>query len=112
MTTSKSLFTSAFADHDAADEARRKLATENSDLLTASAVFDHWQELSGGLAHKYIRDNFLSRGTLVQMQELRLQYSRYLIDCGFLPSGFRLTRNLRHASNANAGNLSLLKAVL
>jgi hypothetical protein len=118
MTTSKPLFTASFANRDAADAARRELASESSDLLTVLSVFDSWNLLSDHAARKYVQSHYLSYGTLSQMQELRQQYARYLVDSGFLPSGFRLRRGRTPdhecslAANMNSGNMSLLKAVL
>jgi hypothetical protein len=74
-------------------------------------------------AKDFLRDNFLSRMTLFQMEDLRKQYSNLLVGIGFLPAGFQLAgkggqqnKNSQQVSlgsaNANASNLALVKAVL
>jgi hypothetical protein len=107
---------SSFSNRDAADAARRELATENSDLLTVLSVFDYWDSLSDRAANKYIREHFLSRDTLYQIKQLKQQYSKFLVDSGFLPEGYASkkgpTTDRFSSVNANVGNVGLLKAVL
>jgi ATP-dependent RNA helicase DHX36 len=129
--SSKNPFVSPFANRDAADEARKEFSTEDSDHLTILTAFNEWKDVrrtNGERAAKdFLRDSFLSRMTLFQMDDLRKQYSRLLVDIGFLPGGFRLAggkggqqqqgKNLPPpvplgGANANASNLALVKAVL
>jgi len=123
--SSKNPFLSPFGNREAADEARQKFSVDDSDHLTILNAFDHWKSLRASkgdrATNSFLRDNFLSRMTLFQMQELRKQYAALLIDIGFLPSAFRLDakssgRRTEGQScgeaNANAGNAALLKAVL
>lgn len=121
--SSKSPFLSPFNNRDAADEARRTFSVEGSDHLTVLEAFNQWKSLraSNGdrAASSFVRDSFLSRMTLFQMEELRKQFAALLVDIGFLPSDFRLDGNsggpcasLTSDANVNAGNIDLLKAVL
>ena len=119
--SSKSPFLSPFDNRDAADQARRTFSVEGSDHLTILEAFNQWRALRASKGERassaFLRENFLSRMTLFQMEELRKQFAALLKDIGFLPSDFRLDGNMRCPSilsdaNANAGNVDLLKAVL
>lgn len=119
----KSPFLSPFDNRDAADEARRTFSIEGSDHLTILEAFTQWRAIRSSKGERassaFVRDSFLSRMTLFQMEELRKQFASLLSDIGFLPTGFRLegsTRipdsGARNDANVNAGNVDLLKAVL
>lgn len=122
--SSKNPFLSPFGNREAADEARRNFSIEDSDHLTVLEAFNRWADLrrtKGDRAtNSFLRDNFLSRMTLFQMDELRKQFASLLVDIGFLPKGFKLERTTRgsiqntstNTANANNGNRSLLKALL
>jgi HrpA-like RNA helicase len=126
--SSKNPFVSPFENRDAADEARQQFSTEDSDHLTVLTAFNEWKDVrrtNGERAAKdFLRDNFLSRMTLFQMDDLRKQYSQLLVGIGFLPRGFQLAgkggqqqgKNPQQlalgGANANASNLALVKAVL
>jgi len=121
ITSSKPLFVSPFDQRDAAREARVSLATEESDLLTMLNAFDKWRNLrktkGARAAQKFAREKFMSQMTLYNMQELRRHYASLLVDIGFLPSGYRVPKNVAEderpsGANANSGNVALLKAVL
>lgn len=121
--SSKSPFLSPFGNRDAADEARRTFSVDDSDHLTILEAFNQWKALRARSEERatndFVRDRFLSRMTLYQMDELRKQYAALLSDIGFLPSGYRLDGNTRgpkpsprSGPNVNVGNTDLLKAVL
>jgi HrpA-like RNA helicase len=122
--SSKNPFVSPFDNRDAANEARQEFSTEDSDHLTVLTAFNEWIDLrrqkGDRAAQAFLRDNFLSRMTLFQMEELRKQYSKLLVDIGFLPGGFQLAGKVGQGkrpsplggANANARNLALVKAVL
>lgn len=121
--SSKNPFISPFDSRDAANVARQQFSTEDSDHLTILTAFNEWKDIrrkkGERSAQAFLRDNFLSSMTLFQMEELRKQYSKLLVDIGFLPGGFHLkgkgrgkTESPAGGSNANASNLALVKAVL
>lgn len=68
----------------------------------------------------FLRENFLSRMTLFQMEDLRKQYAKLLIDIGFLPRSYRMDRAQsanKDQSKGNAPNdsnksMHMVKAVL
>lgn len=74
---------------DVADEARREFALALSDHLTLLKAYDGWR-LSRGCGSRaereYIRDHFLSRQTLVMVEEMRRQFRSLLRDIGFIES--------------------------
>jgi HrpA-like RNA helicase len=113
--SARSPFVSPFDQRDAADAARKKFAVEASDHLTILNAFQEWKDLrktEGNRAvQSFIKDNFLGRLTLFQMEDLRKQFSNLLSSIGFLPKGFRLT-DLGSSENANSKNIGLVKAVL
>ena len=122
--SSKSPFVRPYDSREAADEARKNFDVDNSDHLTILNAFDQWKLLRASRGDRatnfFVRDNFLSRMTLIQMQELRKQYASLLIDIGFLPLYFRIeggksgghSASASCLSNANSSNMSLIKAVL
>jgi HrpA-like RNA helicase len=121
--SSKSPFLSPFGNRDAADEARRTFSVDGSDHLTILEAFNQWKALRASSGERatnaFIRDSFLSRMTLFQMDELRKQYAALLGDIGFLASGYRFDGNTQGSkqtvpsdANVNGGNTDLLKAVL
>jgi HrpA-like RNA helicase len=120
--SSKSPFISSFENREAADRARATLSIEGSDHLTILNAFDIWKttRMAKGerAASKFVRDNFLSWHTLVQLEEIRHQLFALLCDIGFLPStcqfkGDKSLRNLTDdAANVNANNMDLVKGVL
>ncbi|KAG7344957.1 ATP-dependent helicase HrpA [Nitzschia inconspicua] len=115
--SARSPFVSPFSQREQADEARRKFSDETgSDHLTILNAFNQWTEmrLSKGnnrAVQVFLKDNFLGRLTLFQMEDLRRQFRSLLVDIGFLSSDFRLN-DLNHASNANSNNIGLIRAVL
>jgi HrpA-like RNA helicase len=125
-------FMSPFDKRDEADAARKEFATEGSDHLTTLSAFNEWKDVrrtQGDRASQhFLRESFLSRMTLFQMEDLRKQFAGLLVDIGFLPKKFRLSNGLgrgrdsgrdqhNHATpptmaNANGSNVHLVKAVL
>jgi len=116
-------FMSPFDKRDEADAARKEFATQGSDHLTTLEAFNQWKNIrrtQGNRAvQSFLRESFLSRMTLFQMEDLRRQYAKLLIDIGFLPKSFRLDRgqNTRNdeciaAANTNINNTHMIKAVL
>jgi HrpA-like RNA helicase len=98
-------------------------------LLLATLLLTGWKESrrSQGerAAQQFMRDNYLSRQTLFQIEDLRKQFANLLISIGFLPAKFRLAdirgRNSNDntdvmsataAANTNADNMALVKSVL
>lgn len=70
-----------------ADEARREFALALSDHLTLLKAYDGWRlsKSCGSRAEReYIRDHFLSRQTLVMVEEMRRQFRGLLRDIGFI----------------------------
>ncbi|CAN0418654.1 unnamed protein product, partial [Hapterophycus canaliculatus] len=62
---------------DVADEARRTFALALSDHLTLLKAYDGWRLARGcgsRAEREYIRDHFLSRQTLVMVEEMRRQF--------------------------------------
>lgn len=120
MTTSKPLFVSPFGQRDAADEARRSHAIAGSDHLTALAVFQEWKKLRKmkGRAPEqtFLKDNFLNRSTLFQIEELKRHYINLLADIGFLPRGYRPDNHVSMSSSqtgiVDGPSLTKVKAVL
>eukprot|EP00752_Nemacystus_decipiens_P017599 g15772.t1 len=111
------------APRDVADEARRNFALALSDHLTLLKAYDGWRLAKGcgsRAEREYIRDHFLSRQTLVMVEEMRRQFRGLLRDIGFIEGGG--TRSSRgggrgddqqqHSSNINGGNIQLIKAVV
>ena len=114
--SARSPFMSPFDKRDQADEARKKFTTEMSDHLTTLNAFTKWKELRQKKANNrtvqaFLHDNFLSRLTLFQMEDLRKQFAGLLTDIGFLRKDFKL-QDIRGPENVNSNNLGLIKAVL
>jgi len=125
-------FMSPFDKRDEADAARKEFATAESDHLTTLEAFNQWKEIrrtNGERAtQSFLRENFLSRMTLFQMEDLRRQFAENLKDIGFLPKSFRLAGSVgrgrngerdqqckpakTNTANTNEGNVPLLKAIL
>ena len=129
--SARSPFVSPFDKRDAADEARKNFATQGSDHLTILNAFEQWKKvlndkrnrkLTNKEVQSFLHENFLSRLTLNQMEDLRKQFAGLLTEIGFLPKGFRLnklngsedggTETSISPENVNASNIGLLKAVL
>lgn len=114
--SSRSPFMSPFDLRDQADEARKTFAVAGSDHLTILNAFNQWSELrqkKGGnrVVQSFLKDNFLGRLTLFQIEDLRKQFHSLLIDIGFLPKKFQL-KDMNHINNTNSQNTGLIKAVL
>ena len=113
--SARSPFVSPFDQREAADEARKKFAVEGSDHLTILNAFTKWKEMrqtKGNRAvQNFLKDHFLGRLTLFQMEDLRKQFAGLLTDIGFLPKGFKL-KELYTTENANSKNVGLVRAVL
>ena len=114
--SSRSPFMSPFDQRDQADEARKTFAVAGSDHLTILNAFNQWFELrqkKGGnrVVQSFLKDNFLGRLTLFQIEDLRKQFHSLLIDIGFLPKKFQL-KDMNHVNNTNSQNTGLIKAVL
>ena len=113
--SARSPFVSPFDQRDQADEARKMFAIEGSDHLTILNAFEQWSDLrrkeGNRVVNSFLKENFLGRMTLLQMEDLRKQFHSLLTDIGFLPKGFRL-KDKDHAANVNSQNRNLLKAVL
>ncbi|CAM9250154.1 unnamed protein product, partial [Laminaria digitata] len=131
-------FVAPFDKRDIADEARRTFALALSDHLTLLKAFDGWRLARGcgsRAEREYIRDHFLSRQTLVMVEEMRKQFRGLLRDIGFIESegsggggGYGRNSNnnnnnnrggdgtgagvVEHSSNINGGNIQLIKAVV
>ena len=114
--SSRSPFMSPFDQRDQADEARKTFAVVGSDHLTILNAFNQWFELrqkKGGnrVVQSFLKDNFLGRLTLFQIEDLRKQFHSLLIDIGFLRKKFQL-KDMNHVNNTNSQNTGLIKAVL
>ncbi|CAB1116381.1 unnamed protein product [Ectocarpus sp. CCAP 1310/34] len=113
---------------DVADEARRAFALALSDHLTLLKAYDGWRLARGcgsRAEREYLRDHFLSRQTLVMVEDMRRQFRGLLRDIGFIESGGSRGGNRHsrgshsghpqqqeHSSNVNGGNIQLIKAVV
>ena len=124
--SARSPFVSPFDKRDEADEARKKFADDSSDHLATLNAFTKWknirQKKGDRAAQNFLRDNFLSRQTLFQMNDLRKEFANLLISIGFLPKTFRVidtrkgnNNDINDAmanANVNGNNMALVKAVL
>jgi HrpA-like RNA helicase len=122
--SARSPFMSPFDKRNEADEARQAFATEGSDHLTTLTAFNQWKEMSktkgDRTTNRFLRESFLSRQTLIQMDDLRKQFANLLVEIGFLPKGFRLHdhrnkgsgNNMFLFTNANSKNIALIKTIL
>lgn len=115
--SSRSPFISPFDQRDAADEARKNFAVEGSDHLTILNAFDQWKALKNSkkgnrVVNEFLKENFLGRLTLHQMEDLRNQFAKLLRGIGFLPGSFQLKQGVQTGANANSQNTGLIKAVL
>jgi HrpA-like RNA helicase len=113
--SARSPFMSPFDQREAADAARKKFAVEGSDHLTILNAFATWKEMKHTEGNKavqsFLKDHFLGRMSLFQMEDLRKQFTGLLTDIGFLPKGFKL-QGVNKTENANSQNMGLVKAVL
>jgi len=113
--SARSPFVSPFDRRDQADEARKTFSVAGSDHLTILNAFNQWSELrrskGNRVVNEFLKDNFLGRLTLFQMEDLRRQFHSLLIDIGFLPKKFRL-KDMDHVCNDNSENQGLIKAIL
>ena len=126
-------FMSPFDKRDEADAARKEFATAESDHLTTLQAFNEWKDIRRTKGEKatqsFLRESFLSRMTLFQMEDLRRQFAENLKDIGFLPKSFRLAGGAggrgrygdrdqqsqpvkSNATNSNEDNVHLIKAIL
>lgn len=115
--SSRSPFVSPFDQREAADEARKTFAVEGSDHLTILNAFEQWKEMKESKGPKrnlnsFLKENFLGRMTLHQMEDLRKQFAKLLKDIGFLQKTYSLKNPGTAAENENAKNIALVKAVL
>ncbi|KAG5188233.1 hypothetical protein JKP88DRAFT_267647 [Tribonema minus] len=110
-------FVAPFDKREEADEARRNFGLANSDHMTLLKAYDAWQmarRCGSRQERDFIRDHFLSRFTLIQMEEMRRQFRDLLRDIGFvsgpaLPQPKRNHRRgtgSRGSSGVLAGTLS------
>jgi hypothetical protein len=118
--SARSPFMSPFDQREQSDMARKKFAIEGSDHLTILNAFEQWSDLrrttnasgqANRLVNSFLKENFLGRLTLLQMEDLRRQFHSLLTDIGFLPRGFQL-KDLDHVANINCQNRGLVKAIL
>jgi HrpA-like RNA helicase len=113
--SARSPFVSPFDQREQADQARKKFAEGSSDHLTILNAFNQWSELKKSQGNRavvlFLKENFLGRMTLKQMEDLRKQFHSLLTDIGFLPQNFQLN-DKEHAANANSSNKGLLNAAL
>ena len=123
--SARSPFMSPFDKRDQADAARQAFATEGSDPLTTLTAFNQWKEFRATKGDRatndFLRDSFLSRLTLFQMEDLRKQFASLLVETGFLPKGFRLNEHrnrgngdqiVSKSTNVNAENVALVKTIV
>ena len=88
--STRSPFMSPFDKREEADMARRQLGgyTE-SDHLTLLAAYEEWTQIrrqGAKVEWAFLNDNFLSRNTLLMIDDLRHQFRSLLGDIGFLSS--------------------------
>jgi ATP-dependent RNA helicase DHX36 len=119
MTCTKPLFAAPFDQRDAANEARVSMSVEGSDHLTLLGAFNEWKHLrkvkGAKSAQIFANNNFLSRTTLFQMEDLRRHYAGLLAEIGFLPKGFKLANAGHHSAtpgDTGPGSRALLRALL
>jgi HrpA-like RNA helicase len=127
--SARSPFVSPFDKRDEADAARKEFAIGGSDHLTTLNAFNTWKEMRRTKGERetqtFLRESFLSRLTLFQMEDLRKQFSDLLVDVGFLPKEFRLKGGKgrtgrgsngpdapRSTADAYSDNMPLIKAIL
>ena len=110
--SSRSPFFSPFDKRNAADEAKLHFMLEYSDPLTTVSAFNAWRDLRKAKRGKkylntFLNKNFLSQSSLFQIEELRRQFSKLMIDIGFLSKDFRCNNN-----ESELGSLELIKGIL
>ncbi|XP_065216695.1 ATP-dependent DNA/RNA helicase DHX36-like isoform X2 [Planococcus citri] len=89
----------------------RKLVLDKghkSDHLIMAEVMDQWERLERKNYKKFCDDNYLVKGNLFQLKDLKLQFAQYLCELGFLPS----TDYKQNKFNRNSCNIALIKAVI
>jgi HrpA-like RNA helicase len=113
--SSRSPFMSPFDKRDEADAARKKFAVDCSDHLTILNAVNTWKDMFRANGNRgmnsFLKENFLGRLTLTQIEHSRKQFAGNLKDIGFLPKHFKL-QDLNNVENANSANTGLIKAVL
>jgi hypothetical protein len=106
---------SPFDKRDEADAARKKFAVDCSDHLTVLNAVNTWKDMNRANGNKsmnaFLKENFLGRLTLTQIEHSRKQFAGNLKDIGFLPKHFKLQES-NNVENANSANTGLIKAVL
>lgn len=115
--SARSPFLSPFDQREEADEARRNFAVEGSDHLTVLNAFDQWKELKrrkkgNRIINTFLKENFLGRQTLHQMEDQKKQFTKLLKDIGFLPGSYTSGQDSNSIADINASNSGLIKAVL
>lgn len=73
-------------------------------------VLDKWDELDRNrkAANQFCEKNYLVRGTLYSLRDLKHQFSQYLCEMGFLKD-----TNFKNKSlNLNSNNIAMVKAVI
>lgn len=93
----------------------RKLVLDKghkSDHLIMAEVIDQWERLekdrNRNKVRAFIDENFLTRGNLYQLRDMKLQFAQYLCELGFLSNTDYKQKNL----NMNSDNVALVKAVV
>lgn len=80
-----------------------------SDHLIMAEVIDLWEEQEKrGHGRNFCAKNYLTRSTLFQLRDQKLQFAKYLHEMGFLCSANYKDPNL----NMNSKNIALVKAVI
>jgi len=129
----KTPFVTPFGREQEAKAMHAKFEVRQSDFLSLHRVFDAFREASkrgrggGGAEWRFCNENYLSRVTLREIQDLKVQYLGLLMDIGFVPrdgvSGWIgdydklegwMTRQttIEGGVNSHSGNTNLVLAVV
>ncbi|EJK68354.1 hypothetical protein THAOC_10471 [Thalassiosira oceanica] len=102
--TSRSPFVGGFENRDAADEAKREMASD--DQLASLLAYNEWTRLkrrNNKQARAFLRENYLSYMALNNIAQLRKQLQKYMKNIGFVGDNEVLR---------DEPNLHLVKAML
>jgi len=114
--SSRSPFVAPFDKRAEADAAKREMTLGFSDHLTLLAAYDSWNEVRGSRAEwPFLRESFLSRNTLVMIEQMRDQFRSLLADIGFVEKIKGRGKGRGKGSRgrlAEPYNIALIKAVL
>ena len=99
-------FLSPFKEREAANKARLRFFTGNSDQLTTYKAYRAWAVAAGNgqqAGWVFSQENFLGQKTLQMISQMKHQFVELLASIGFVPNQLK-ARDLDRAARGKGGN--------